>query len=252
MIERHLEPVFDLGFRRALHVGDEHVAFAFGAPLEPYDVCGVPAQRREAFVLKQLKTLELWCGLLVHEGIERHVVPRIQAGQVVDWDNAIAETITTAKQQLAFSAAKRYRASGVTKSGAGQAHCALLPHERGEAIPQAALEEVFDSIERCFRNLSAMDELWAELENCGRMWAELPVRVNYEGVRPWRHGWTCCFFAAATRQRSSIGRLTSRRPAATLICRRLCTAGRSAGTRSGRFIARKMLSCSKYNCSAAN
>ncbi len=101
---------------------------------------------------------------------------------MVDWDNAIAETITTAKQQLAFSAAKRYRASGVTKSGAGQAHCALLPHERGEAIPQAALEEVFDSIERCFRNLSAMDELWAELENCGRMWAELPVRVNYEGA----------------------------------------------------------------------
>jgi hypothetical protein len=63
--------------------------------------------RREAFVLKQLKTLELWRGLLVHEGIERHVVPRIQAGQVVDWDSAIAETIATAKQQFAFSGAQR-------------------------------------------------------------------------------------------------------------------------------------------------
>lgn len=138
--------------------------------------------RREAFVLKQLKTLELWRGLLVHEGIERFVVPCLEAGQRVDWDNAIVQTIATANQQVAFSAAKRYRAKGVTKTGAGHEYCALLPHERGEIIPPEALEDVYSTIERCFRNLSKMEELWGEVRDCGRMWAELPVRVDYDGV----------------------------------------------------------------------
>jgi hypothetical protein len=139
--------------------------------------------RREAFVLKQLKTLELWRGLLVHEGIERFVIPSLQAGQRVDWDDAIVQTIATANQQFAFSAAKQYRAKGVTKTGARHEYCALLPHERGETIPQGAIEGVYDTIGRCFRNLSAMEELWGEFHGCGPLWAELPVRVDYDGAR---------------------------------------------------------------------
>ncbi|MGA2062449.1 MAG: PD-(D/E)XK nuclease family protein [Thermoguttaceae bacterium] len=138
--------------------------------------------RREAFLLKQLKTMELWRGLLVHEGIECFVIPYIQAAQAVDWDDVIVKTTAMANQQFAFSSAKRYREKGITKSKAGKEYCALLPHERGETISQEALESIYSSIERCFRNLARMDELWAELRNCGKMWAELPVRVDYEGV----------------------------------------------------------------------
>ena len=35
--------------------------------------------RREAFVLKQLKTLELWRGSVIHEGIQHYVVPGIES-----------------------------------------------------------------------------------------------------------------------------------------------------------------------------
>jgi hypothetical protein len=41
--------------------------------------------RREAFILKQLKTLELWRGTLIHEGIQHYVVPALKKGAPLDW-----------------------------------------------------------------------------------------------------------------------------------------------------------------------
>src|SRR5437867_1789653 len=42
--------------------------------------------RREAFLLKQVKTLELWQGTLVHRAIELHVVPALRENRPVDWE----------------------------------------------------------------------------------------------------------------------------------------------------------------------
>ncbi len=59
--------------------------------------------RREAFVLKQLKTLELWRGTLIHEGIQHYVVPALKTGDALDWSELAERTIQHAQAQLAFS-----------------------------------------------------------------------------------------------------------------------------------------------------
>ena len=53
--------------------------------------------RREAFVLKQLKTLELWRGSVLHEGIQHYVVPALRKGDALDWEMLTEQTIQRAK-----------------------------------------------------------------------------------------------------------------------------------------------------------
>ncbi len=66
------------------------------------------AWRREAFILKQLKTLELWRGNVIHEGIQHYVVPSLKKGDALDWNQLSQQTIQRAQAQLKFSAQKRY------------------------------------------------------------------------------------------------------------------------------------------------
>jgi len=86
--------------------------------------------RREAFILKQLKTLELWRGTLIHEGIQHYVVPALKKGAPLNWDELAERNVQRAKEQLEFSAKRRYRDDGMVK-GEHEDFCALVPHENG-------------------------------------------------------------------------------------------------------------------------
>lgn len=136
--------------------------------------------RREAFLLKQVKTLELWQGSLVHRGIELHVVPELQEGRAVEWDRVIELTGTMARRQFEFSSGRRYREAGISKSAAGDDYCALAGHETAEGVSEADFTNVAEVVERSLRNLSEMDGLWAEIRGRGRYWPELQVRVTYD------------------------------------------------------------------------
>ena len=144
--------------------------------------------RREAFVLKQLKTLELWRGLLVHQGIERFVVPNLQPWQPIAWDEVVLGTKAMMAAQMRFSAERRYRTNGVSKSKYPNEYCALVPHELGQALSDEEVKSVAETIERSFRNLEGMSDLFSHIRGRSRYWPELPVRVNYDGaaieVRP--------------------------------------------------------------------
>src|ERR1017187_7514229 len=89
--------------------------------------------RREAFILRQLKTLELWRGTVIHEGVQHYVVPALRKGSPLDWNELTEQTLRRAEEQLAFSAEKRYREPGVTK-GEQESFCALVPHETGQGV----------------------------------------------------------------------------------------------------------------------
>jgi hypothetical protein len=144
--------------------------------------------RRAAFLQKQLKTLELWRGLLVHEGIELFVVPRLEARERIPWQEVIEGTLAMARRQLAFSAARRYREDGMTKASHPHEYCALAPHDEGREIPADQLEGVFDDVRTAFQNLSGMEVLLAKISGRGKYWAEVPVIVKFLGahieVRP--------------------------------------------------------------------
>ncbi|MCI0460465.1 MAG: PD-(D/E)XK nuclease family protein [Gemmataceae bacterium] len=137
--------------------------------------------RRLAFLRKQLKTPELWRGLLVHEGIELFVVPRLLARQAIDWEEVLSETVAMARRQFAFSARGGYREPGVTKAQFPHEYCALTVHEGGGSFTEADLDAVLDSVRSAFRNLASMGELLRQLEGRARYWPELSLLVKYEG-----------------------------------------------------------------------
>lgn len=138
--------------------------------------------RREAFLLKQRKSLPLWRGNLVHDAIEQLVVPAWQNRHRPNWEDIIARMRATARQQLEFSVARRYREAGMTKAKAGHAYCALVGHDPDETLFESDVEVEVDNAERALRNLAVMTELHAEITAHLPLFAELIVPVTYDGV----------------------------------------------------------------------
>lgn len=139
--------------------------------------------RKEGFLLKQVKTLELWIGSLVHRGIELFVVPALQANRPIAWKEAIDGTVAMARRQFEFSKARRYREEKITKAKAADDYCALLGHETPEGVSGEEFARVLGTVERSFRNFSEMEELLAEISGRGRYWPELEVRLGYDAAR---------------------------------------------------------------------
>lgn len=138
--------------------------------------------RRESFVLKQLKTLDQWHGLLVHRAIENWVVPALPGSTRPDWDRVIDDTIRMAARQRAFSLGRRYREAGLSKTKAGDDYCALLCHEAGADLTAEEWDETTGVLERALRNLAGLDELWEAIGGRGKYFSELPVHLHYDGV----------------------------------------------------------------------
>jgi PD-(D/E)XK nuclease superfamily protein len=139
--------------------------------------------RREAFVLKQLKTLETWRGSVVHTAIERFVVPYWQNRQPIEWDAVIKSAKELAERQFSFSSLQRFREYGLSKSKAGDDYCALTAHDRGETIPSEHLAGTIQEIETALVNLSQMSDLLKYIEARRAYFTELAISVDYHGAR---------------------------------------------------------------------
>ncbi len=120
--------------------------------------------RRECFVLKQLKTLDQWHGLLVHRGIEKLVVPHLAANARPDWNQVIDETIKMAERQREFSRTRRYRDANLSKTKAGDDYGALLCHEDNRDLTPEEWDATVGVIELAFRNLAHLDAVWEAIE----------------------------------------------------------------------------------------
>ncbi len=140
------------------------------------------AVRREAFLLKQVKTPELWHGSLVHRGIELYVVPELANNKAIDWARAVELTTDMAKSQFNFSANGRYREPGMTKSKAGDNYCALRSHEKTGEITSDVCDTAVGVIQQSFSNFAEMTDLLAEIRGRDRYWPELQVRITYDAA----------------------------------------------------------------------
>jgi hypothetical protein len=112
--------------------------------------------RREAHLRKQVKSLDLWRGSLVHSAIERFVVPVWQSHSTVAWDEVIARMRRMGLAQIEFSRAQRYREPGLTKSNYPESYCALRDHEQGDRLLPDALESALGIAETSLLNLQLM------------------------------------------------------------------------------------------------
>src|SRR4051794_24761769 len=75
--------------------------------------------RREAYILKQLQQVSAWQGSVVHAVLASQFVPALRIGRAPRPSALCPAAIDLARRQFAFSAAKRYREPGLTKSAAG-------------------------------------------------------------------------------------------------------------------------------------
>jgi len=139
------------------------------------------AWRREAFILRQVKTLELWRGTIIHEGIEKFLIPALRTGGPILWDEITTRTLQRAHDQFAFSEQRRYREPGIIKSNCPD-FCALAPHEAGETISSQDLENMFVSIRTAFERLSGLTQLWKRFSEEHLWEAEVPLWVQFHDV----------------------------------------------------------------------
>jgi PD-(D/E)XK nuclease superfamily len=137
--------------------------------------------RREAFILRQVKTLELWRGALIHEGIEHFLIPALRSGGTLPWDEIIARTVQRGRDQLSFSERRRYREPGIVK-GRCPDFCALAPHEAGEAVSSEDFETVCVAIRTAFERLSSLTQLWERFGEQHYWEAEVPLCVKRQDV----------------------------------------------------------------------
>lgn len=138
--------------------------------------------RREAHMLKQLRGVDEWRGHLVHLALERHFVPSLKSGPLIDREDLTHKTRAMARAQLEFSERRRYKDAGVTKTAAGDTFLALRDHEYGMPHDQSNLDALFEQIERCYSFLYAQGSLLSFLQSGEWYNAEPLLRFRFEEV----------------------------------------------------------------------
>lgn len=136
--------------------------------------------RREAYIRRQLHSVESWQGSVVHSIMATDVLADLRANRPIAPLALAAAAHTLAERQFAFSAARRYREPGMSKAKAGDAYCALLAHEYGEDVGVAPLRAVEENVTRCFTHLAGQTELLAHLYAGYERVAELPLTLRSE------------------------------------------------------------------------
>ena len=122
-------------------------------------------ERREAFLLKQLQSLPAWQGNLVHKGIQKYVVPWLVNRSLPNRNDVIRQTLAMADRQIAFSSSRQYRVDGQSKQNAGDSYCALFEHEYGIGIAPERLQEVYETVSQCLRNLFDQQDFLDQLRH---------------------------------------------------------------------------------------
>jgi hypothetical protein len=139
--------------------------------------------RKEAYLLKQVKQLSAWKGSIIHEGINKFVIPYLREGRRIDWPVALSNTLDLASKQYHFSKAHKFRQPGITKSAYNGEYCILAEHERNQEIPDEILENIYDEIRTCFNNLSFQRELISFFEGHKSYYAEHFLSHSFDGVQ---------------------------------------------------------------------
>ena len=145
-----------------------------------------PLRTRQIYILKNLKTRQMWAGEKVHQCIER-TIKNLQRGiSILDRDQIISMTLNRMRADFKSSKAKHYLRR--PKS------CALFEHEYNLGIPDELWRETAHNVEICLRNFYD-SELFREMQELpGDRWLETEQfsYFMFEGVKIWVV-MDCCF-----------------------------------------------------------
>jgi len=145
-----------------------------------------PLRTRQIYILKNLKTRQMWAGEKVHQCIER-TMKNLQRGiPILDRDQIISITLNRMRADFKSSKAKHYLRR--PKS------CGLFEHEYDLGIPDELWRETAHNVELCLRNFYD-SELFRELQEIpADRWLETEQfsHFMFEGVKVWVV-MDCCF-----------------------------------------------------------
>jgi len=136
--------------------------------------------RREAYLLKQLQSLNAWRGSIVDKVIEKYIVPRIRTRNLPSENEVIGFCSSLINSQIAFGKAGKHRHLNVTKSNGNDAYCAFYDLEYNGGLNEKKLEEARDEAILSLRNLMRSGFLKKiMMENC-RVIAQRPLVFELE------------------------------------------------------------------------
>ncbi len=145
-----------------------------------------PLRTRQIYILKNLKTRQMWAGEMVHQCIER-TIKNLQRGiPILDIDQVISITLNRMRADFKSSKLKHYLRR--PKS------CALFEHEYDLYIPDELWSETAQNVELCLRNFYN-SEIFRELKEIPPgNWLETEKfsYFTFEGVKIWVV-MDCCF-----------------------------------------------------------
>jgi hypothetical protein len=138
--------------------------------------------RREAYLLSQLRGLEEWQGHLVHLAIEKYFVPALQRGVLLSRGELMMETLALAREQWRFSERGDYKKDGVTKTDSDGKFLALREHEYGIPVGEAEFNAVIGKIEKCYDYLYSNEKLLSFLQSGNWHSTEPMLIFHVDGV----------------------------------------------------------------------
>lgn len=141
------------------------------------------ALRREAYILRQLKSMHEWRGNLVHQTISNFYIPNLNNGSKIGFDELKEKGLELAKGQYDFSKEKRYRTTEEAKTKIGLGYGALLCHE-GSDYSGLTYNDVCQHMEESFLNLTENSNIHQILDKGSRYMAEtnIPFKIDNTSV----------------------------------------------------------------------
>jgi hypothetical protein len=145
-----------------------------------------PPRARQIYILKNLKTRQMWAGEKIHQCIER-TIKNLQRGiPLLDIDQIVSITLNRMRADFKSSKMKNYLRT--PKS------CALFEHEYDLGVPNELWRETAHNVERCLRNFYN-SEIFRELKEVSPdHWLETEQFSHFifEGGKIWVV-MDCCF-----------------------------------------------------------
>ncbi len=136
--------------------------------------------RKEAFYLKQLKTIDAWRGIIVDKIISEKVIPSVGSGSPISLGESVVEARKCFDDQLAFAKERKWRESGVTKSGEDN-YAVLWELETGQDTGEP-LEKAWSEIETALTNFYQMTELWDLFESATYLKPQEQIGFRQYGI----------------------------------------------------------------------
>lgn len=122
--------------------------------------------RKEAFYLKQLKTIDAWRGIIADKIISEKIIPSYGKDTTISLEESLGEARQCFDNELAFARERKWRKDGVKKSDADYA--ALWEFETQNDL-EKLLEKAWSEIETALTNFYQMTEIWDLFESAAKL-----------------------------------------------------------------------------------